>query len=144
MAATAQFPDFTAFFSEFKFPYADAERMFAMQRRNFEALSAANQVVTEGVRAVMRRQAEITQRSIEKALDTAKDGWANPNPETAANRSASAAKEGFETILASTSELTELAAKSGREAIDLLSQRFMQCMEEATSCTAGSKSKKSA
>ena len=51
--------DFSKMFSEFKIPGFDMQALVATQRRNIEAVTAANQLAVEGVQAVMRRQTEI-------------------------------------------------------------------------------------
>ncbi len=67
MSGTGNRPetDMMKMLTEFRWPgMPDMERLAAAQRRNFEALSAANKVALEGAQAVARRHMEILQQSM--------------------------------------------------------------------------------
>ena len=73
-------PDFTQFQAEFskwagdfgkyfvngKAPSFDFDAVFALQRKNVEAFTAANQLAFDGVKAVAQRQAEIARKAFEE------------------------------------------------------------------------------
>src|ERR1700752_2577021 len=80
-------PDFTKFYGDFnkaatdfgklfvngKAPVFDFEAAIASQRKNVEAMTAANRVPLEGAQAVMRRQAELVREAIEELSSVSKE-----------------------------------------------------------------------
>ena len=68
-------------FGDFKTPAFDFNSLFEVHRRNFEALTAANQVVSEGVQAIARRQAEAFRTNVDSALSASKEFTASGTPE---------------------------------------------------------------
>ncbi len=122
----------------------DFNQLFSTQRRNIEALSAANQVVVEGVQAVARRQAEVMRTSVEDTLKASKDLMTSGTPETNLTKQADFAKSLFETALSNLREITEMATKSGFEAFDVLNRRAAETLEEVSKAAPTATKKKSA
>src|SRR5690606_5818899 len=58
--------DFSKVLSDVQVPGVDIDAILASQRKNIEAVTAANQLAIEGMQAVLRRQAEILRQSLEK------------------------------------------------------------------------------
>src|SRR5690242_16468944 len=56
--------DFTKMLSEFKVPGVDLDAVLQAQRKNIEALTAANRTAAEGVQAFARRQGEILRQNL--------------------------------------------------------------------------------
>src|SRR5262249_2941096 len=75
------FADYGKLFANGKAPLFDVEQVLAAQRKNVEAITAANQVVLEGVQAVARRQAEIVRRAMEDFTQASKELTAGGSPE---------------------------------------------------------------
>src|ERR1700679_2033223 len=94
----------------------DFSQLISTQRRNIEALSAANQVVVEGAQAVSRRQAEVIRENVEDVLKASKDLLTSGTPETNLTKQADFAKSIFESALSNLREVTEMVTKSGFEA----------------------------
>lgn len=113
----------------------DFNQLFSTQRRNIEALSAANQVVVESAQAITRRQAEVLRTNVEDALKASKDLMTSGTPETNMNKQADLAKSFFETSLQNLREITEMATKSGFEAFDVLNRRAAETLEEMGKAT---------
>jgi phasin family protein len=86
------------------------------EKKNIEALTEANRVAFEGWQALVRRQAEILQDSIKRAVDTVQG-------EDAGTKRMDLAAHAFETALSHMRELTEMAIKSQREAFDVIRKR---------------------
>ena len=131
-------------FSEMFKNTLDFNQLFSTQRRNIEALSAANQVVVEGVQAISRRQAEVMRTNVEDTLKASKDLMTSGTPETNMHKTSDFAKSFFETSLQNLREITEMATKSGFEAFDVLNRRAAETLEEmskATATTAAAKKK---
>lgn len=124
----------------------DFNQLFSTQRRNIEALSAANQAVVEGAQAISRRQAEVIRSNVEDVLKASKDILTSGTPETNLTKQADLAKVIFENTLSNLREITETVTKSGFEAFDVLNKRVAESMEEISksSGTASTKKKASA
>src|SRR5690606_11260562 len=87
-ATNKNYSEFFKAFSDFSVPGVDFNHLFSLQRRNLEALSAANQVVAESVQAISRRQAELLQSQVERFLQTAREVLSSGSPEAGASRQA--------------------------------------------------------
>ncbi len=78
---------FSGMLKNFKLPGVDVDALVAGQRKNVEALTAANRVAFEGVQAFARRQAEMLQETMNettKAFDAISK--AGSPPEAAAKQ----------------------------------------------------------
>lgn len=125
------FADAFKAFGEFRVPSFDFNGFFNAQRNNLEAISAANQVVTEGLQAVARRQAEIAQANTQKALQLVKDVITNGNnPEANAAKQAEFARNLIESSLSNARELAEIASKSSIQAFDVVNKRVAEGLSE--------------
>jgi len=122
--------DFTKAFADFKIPGFDIEGLLATQRRNMEAVSAANQLAVEGVQAVIRRQTEILRQTVEESSAALKDVLAVGAPDEKIAQQADLVKAAFEKALGNLRELTEMVAKSNTEAADVLTKRIGESLTE--------------
>ncbi|MBF0372731.1 MAG: phasin family protein [Alphaproteobacteria bacterium] len=122
--------DITKFMAEMKVPGLDMDAILSSQRRNIEALNAANAMAMEGLAAVMKRQMEILRQTVEE-VSTATRDLAEPGaPEHKVARQAELTKETFERTLGNMRELSEIVARSNSDAFDLLNKRFSQILDE--------------
>ncbi|MCW5730057.1 MAG: phasin family protein [Alphaproteobacteria bacterium] len=122
--------DMSKMFKDFKFPGVDVEKIFDMHRRNFEAVSAANQVAAEGMQTLARRQAEILRQAVEEANEAVRDMMAAQSPEQNAAKQAELAKQTLERAIGNMRELAELAAKSNNEAFEVINKRVLSSIDE--------------
>lgn len=122
--------DFFKAWSEFKLPAVDVNSLTAAHRRNMEVFSAANQVISESVQAISRRQAEVLRANVETMLKASKDIWANKSPETNATKQVELAKSMYESAVTNAREISEMASKSSFEAFDLISKRAAESLSE--------------
>lgn len=143
-------PDFTQFYADFnksfgeygklfgngKMPTFDVDAMIAAQRKNIEAITAANQVAFEGVQSIAKRQIEIARKATEELSQVAKEMTAAGTPEDKMARHAALAKDAFETAVANLRELTGIAQKANTQAVDLISKRVVENLEEVKSALA--------
>ena len=117
-------------FGDFRVPGIDVDGLVAAQRKNFEALTQANQIAVEGLRAVAKRQAEIVQQTIEKASTLVRD-WTQPGaPEERLANTVEAAKQAFEKGLANVRELNDLTAKASTDAFSVIARRVSEGLDE--------------
>ncbi len=133
-----------AFTESFK-NFFDFNQLFTAQRRNIEALSAANQVMVEGVQAVSRRQAEVLRDNVEQVLKASRDIFQAGAPENNLGRQAECARSILENNINSFREVTETLTKSGFEALDLINKRAAESLDEINkSAPAAPRSRKAA
>lgn len=131
--------DVTKFLGDYKVPGVDVDSLLASQRKNIEAITAANQLAVEGLQAVIRRQAEILRQSLEESSALMSDLMAAGSPEDKAAKQTDLVKAAFEKALANSRELAELVAKSNTEAAEILSKRFSESLDELKLAIAKSK-----
>jgi phasin family protein len=141
--ATQTYPffetDFTKIFSEFQIPGFDMTSLIATQRRNLEAVNAANQLAVEGVQAVLRRQAEIMRQMVEESSTVMREMMATGAPEQKIAQQTDLVKAAFEKALANLREMTEMVAKSNSEAADVLTKRIGESLTELKSSVQNAK-----
>ncbi len=122
--------EFAKFADKYNVPGFNVNAVLEVQRRNVEALTAANQAATEGVQALAKRQTEIFQQ----ALDASKKAFAKlgkaGSPQDAAAQQAQTAKEIFEKAVANSEELSALVAKTNVEAAEVIYARIAEGLEE--------------
>lgn len=145
-----KFPDFTQFYADFnksfaeygklfgngKLPGFDVDAVMASQRKNIEALTAANQVAFEGVQTIAKRQAEFARKATEELSLVAKELATVGTPEDKIARHVAIARDAFETAVANLRELSTIAQKANTEAVDLISKRVVENIEEVKSALA--------
>jgi phasin family protein len=122
--------DFTKMIADYKLPGVDVEALVSAQRRNIEAITAANQLAFEGFQAVGRRQAEILRQTLEEAAAVMRDSVAQGSPEEKISKQTELAKQAFEKALANMKELADLLTKSNQEAAAVISARVTASIEE--------------
>jgi phasin family protein len=115
--------DFTKLLQPFKIPGVDFSSIVERERKNIEALAQANRIAFEGWQNLARRQSEILQDSMKRAVDDAKS-------QTALQKGAELARSAFETALANMRELAEIATKSQKDAFEVIRKRVEENMNE--------------
>jgi phasin family protein len=139
-AAQKMGQQFTQFFSQMKMPsLVDVEPLLAAQRRNIEALTAANRVAMEGAQAVARRHMEIMQQAMAEMTETVRALSSTNDPATRASRQAELLKSAHERAVANLQELSDMIQRANGEAVSLLNHRFAEAMDEVKSLVEKSK-----
>ena len=115
---------------DFKMSGVDMEKVVSSQRRNLEALAAANQLAIEGMQAVAKRQAEIFRQVMEESSAAMKSVMAAGSPEDKAARQTELTKEAFKRAIANMRELAEMVAKSQGEAFEVINKRVTDSLDE--------------
>ena len=122
--------ELTSKLKDYKLPGIDIDAVVASQRNNVEALANASRAAFEGTQAVAKRQAEILQETMnETAKSFATLGQAGSAPEIAAKQ-AELAREAFEKAVGNMRELAEMVTKAQQGAIDTMSGRISQSLDE--------------
>lgn len=123
--------DMMKMLAEFRLPaMPDLEGLAQAQRRNLEALSAANQVALEGAQAVARRHMEIVQSAMGEMTEAIRAMSGVDSPQDRAARQAELLKAGYERAVSNMKEIADLIQKSNSEALSLLNRRFTEAMDE--------------
>ena len=125
--------DVSKMLGDMKLPMVDMDAIMASQRKNIEALTAANRLALEGVQAVAQRQAEILRQTMEETSKMVSDLMAAGTPEDRVAKQADLMKSAFEKALSNMRELAEMIAKSNTEAAEVISKRVSENLEEIKS-----------
>ena len=123
--------DLTKVMGDMRTPVVDVETVVAMQRKNIEALTQANQLAMEGAQAVMRHQMEMTRRTMEE-FSQMFSAFFQPNGsmEDRMAKQAEFSKTGLEKGLSNARELGDLVAKANAEVFNVLTRRVTETLEE--------------
>jgi phasin family protein len=122
---------FTKRISEMNFPgMPDLDAVTTANRRNMEALSAANRTALEGAQTVARRYSEIMQQAMTQMGEAVKALASTEAPEQKAAKQMELLKAAYQQAVANMKELSELIQKSNAEAVGLLNARFSEGMDE--------------
>lgn len=130
----SKFFDVSKMMTDFKMPGVDMDAVMGSLRKNVEASSAANQLAFEGFQAFARRQSEMmretiaeTSRMINAMVVSGAKGEAT-DPSMA--QQAEVIRATLEKSLANMRELSDMMTKANYEAVEVLSSRFTEGLEE--------------
>jgi phasin family protein len=124
------FMDLPSVIGDLRIPGIDAGLLVETQRKNIEAMTQAQQLAVEGMRAVTQRQAEMLQQAFGDASALWRDLLQPATPEERMARSADAAKQAFERSVAGVRELNELGAKAGGDVFSVFARRLSESFDE--------------
>lgn len=122
--------DPAAMFAPFKVPNVDVDALVASQRRNIEAVSAANKVAVDGVKTIVEHQAEFVRGAVDEYMSAVRELMSVTDPRTGAAKQAELAKTTFEKTVANLRELADIATKTNIEAIEVLNKRVVEGLDE--------------
>jgi phasin family protein len=117
-----------------KFPCMfDIAALFDTQRRNIEALAAANKIVLEGARSMARRNVVLMQQSIDGVLERLQ-AMGNPEcPSDRAMRQTETVIKAYEDASSNMREIGAMMQHANSEAMDVLTRRFTEATDEVKS-----------
>jgi len=121
---------FTKMAGAYKVPQFDVDSIMNAQRKNIDAMTAANKAAVEGVQALAARQNEIFQETLAGATEAVSQLTTVAGPEDAAAKQAELLKVSFEKALGNMKELAELAAKSNADASEVINARISESFDE--------------
>ena len=108
--------DFTKMLQQFRIPGVDFASIIERERKNIEALAEANRIAFEGWQNLVRRQSEILQDSMKRAVADAQN-------QNLLKDGAELARNAFQAALTNMRELAEMAVKSQSEAFEVIRKR---------------------
>jgi phasin family protein len=115
---------------QYKLPGVDVDSIVASQKKNLEALTSANRVAIEGMQAVVKRQAEILQQTMNEASKAVDALSKAGSPPDVAAKQAELTKDAFERALSNMRELAEMVSKSNQEATSTINSRISASLDE--------------
>lgn len=122
--------EFTKMTKTFEVSKVDFDSLIELQKKNFDAITAANQVAVEGCQALAKRQAEMLQQGLEEVSKMIESFSKIDNPQAVAVAQADMLKASFVKSVDNTRELAELVTKSNAEASDAINTRVVEALDE--------------
>jgi phasin family protein len=123
-------PSFNSFAKLFQVPGFDVNTIVDIQRRNVEALTAANQTIAQGLQTVVQRQGEIARQSVKQFQDLVSFKPSSTSVTETLVKQIDVTKTSYEKNVTNARELGDLVAKVGSEAADILSRRVVASLDE--------------
>jgi len=122
-------------FGSMKMPnMPDLQALAESQRRNLDALTAANKLAMEGAQAVARRNMEIMQQAMGEMSQVVQSlASADGSPQDKATKQAELLRTAYERAVTNMQEIAELIQRSNGEAVGVLNRRFGEAIEEVKS-----------
>jgi phasin family protein len=114
----------------FKLPGFNVKTVLDIQRRNGEALTAANQTVVQGLQTVMQHQGEIARQSVRQFQDLLSFRPSSASVTETLVKRIDLTKTAYEKNVADARELGDIVVKAGSEAADILSRRVVASLDE--------------
>ncbi len=125
--------EFTKVTKGYEMPKFDFDAVLELQKKNFDAITAANQVATEGCQALAKRQAEMMQQAMDEVSKMIESFSKMDNPQAVCAAQADLLKGSFVKSVDNTRELADLITKSNTEASDTLNTRVVEALDEVKS-----------
>jgi phasin family protein len=122
--------EITSKLKDYRLPGIDFDAVVASQRNNVEALAVASRAAFEGTQALAKRQAEILQETMNQTVKSFVSLAEAGSPSEVAAKQAELAKEAFEKAVGNMRELAEMVTKAQQGAIDTMSGRISQSLDE--------------
>jgi phasin family protein len=121
---------FRKVFRGIQFPGVDLEPVIDAQRKNMEALTAANKAAFDGAWDLMQREMEMSRESVDAVAAIIKDMKAAPSAKDLPAKQTELLKKAVEKAVENMRELAEMAAKSNKEAFEIVKGRASKSLEE--------------
>ena len=121
---------FNSFAKLFQVPGFGINTVVDIQRRNVEALTAANQTIAQGLQTVVQRQGEIARQSVKQFQDLVSFKPSSTSVTETLVKQIDVTKTSYEKNVTNARELGDIVAKVGSEAADILSRRVVASLDE--------------
>lgn len=127
---TKMVEELTKALKQYQLPGVNVEAVVESQKKNLEALTAANRVAFEGLQAVAKRQAEILQETMNEASKAVDSVAKAGSPPEMAAKQLEIAKQAFDRAIGNMRELAEMVAKSNEAAANTVNSRISATLDE--------------
>lgn len=125
--------DFTKMFDMSQFKGLDQSALFDAQKKNMDAMVAAQQAAASGYQDLFEKQVAIFQETISAAQEQIGELTKTSSPSDAAAKQAELSKKAYETALANVNDLTDAAQKANAEAFEIVKARVEASVKELQS-----------
>jgi len=122
--------DVTKVMSTMKVPSYNFQALASSQRKNFEALAAANKMALEGMQEIARRQSEIVSQGVEDISGAVSGLLSATTMEDRTVKNAEFAKTLYQKALANFWDLGEMVTKSNSRTFGVLNKRVADSLDE--------------
>ena len=122
--------DMTKVMSGMKVPSLNFQALATSQRKNFEALAAANKMALEGMQEIARRQSEIVSQGVEDISGAVSNLLTATTLEDRTVKNAEFAKTLYQKALANFWDLGEMVTKSNSRTFGVLNKRVADSLDE--------------
>ena len=127
---SSPFLDVNQLMAQFKLPGIDMNAIVEGRRKDIEALAEANRIAFEGMQKLAQKQAEILQKSMQEA-QAAMQNMTPGQPAANAGNQGELIQKAFQDALSNMRELAELAGKSQAQALEVVTRRVQENIDEA-------------
>ena len=117
-------------FSAYQIPNVDTSALIESQKKNVDALIAANKAAFMGTQELLRQQGEMLQQAITDATEAATALAGSSSPKALAEKQAELVQAAFEKALANSTKLSELVKKNQDEISNMVNQRVAEGLQE--------------
>lgn len=117
-------------FSAYQIPNLDATALIESQKKNVDALIAANKAAFSGTQELLRQQGEMLQQAMTDATEAGKALAGSSSPKGLAEKQMELVQAAFEKALANSAELGELVKKNQDEIGHMINQRVAESLQE--------------
>lgn len=126
-------------FQDFKMPNGfNMETWMDSQRKNMQAFATAQQTAAEGWQMIMRRQSETMREAMKECSSMMSEIMGASTPEDKIAKQAQIAKTALDRSMCSGKEFAEMATKAHYDALEVISNRIGECVEEMRAMTRSS------
>ena len=117
-------------FSAYQIPNVDTSALIESQKKNVDALIAANKAAIMGTQELLRQQGEMLQQAIKDATEAATALAGSSSPKALAEKQAELVQAAFEKALANSTKISELVKKNQDEISNVVNQRVSEGLQE--------------
>lgn len=112
------------------FQPVDADKVLAAQQRNIDAFASAGQIVVDGAKALAQRQSELVQSSVDQWMATSQGAFALKPGEFVPADQMTKVKSAYESAVANSKDIADIAMKAQSEAAAVLTKCFMANIDD--------------
>ena len=123
---------FIKMFEAFTVPGLDVKAMVEGQRKNFDAMKEAAQIMAVGASDLAKKQTEIVRTAVQQAMSVTSEMRVG-DVAAASKMQQEFVKKAFETGLNNARELAEIVGRSNQEAFQTIEQRVRENVEQLRS-----------
>ncbi|MCU7930720.1 MAG: phasin family protein [Candidatus Thiodiazotropha sp. (ex Codakia rugifera)] len=117
-------------FSSYQLPNIDSDSFMESQKKNLEALMAANQAALSGTQELLRYQSEIMKQAMADATEAANSLASSTSPQEIAEKQTELVRAAFEKAVSNSTELSELIKTNQEQITALVNERFTDALKE--------------